>query len=90
MTQFHALGKLLYAKRAPPDSAASDRAGGRSTAAGGGGDGEGRGPLAFVPEEVLSQGGMELDWALAFLQYHCVDFYTDESGEGFRVRNVLC
>ncbi|CAN0550945.1 unnamed protein product, partial [Ectocarpus sp. 12 AP-2014] len=78
LTQFHALGKLLYAKRAPPDS---DGAGGWPMAGGGGGDGggEGRGPLAFVPEEVLSQGGMELDWALAFLQYHCVDFYTDES-----------
>ncbi|CAN0384693.1 unnamed protein product, partial [Ectocarpus fasciculatus] len=78
LTQFHALGKLLYAKRAPPDSAGCDRAGGRPTARGGDG-GEGRGPLAFVPEDVLSQGGMELDWALAFLQYHCVDFYTDES-----------
>ncbi|CBJ49197.1 conserved unknown protein [Ectocarpus siliculosus] len=78
LTQFHALGKLLYAKRVPPDS---DGAGGWPTAGGGGGDGggEGRGPLAFVPEDVLSQGGMELDWALAFLQYHCVDFYTDES-----------
>ncbi|CAB1110468.1 unnamed protein product [Ectocarpus sp. CCAP 1310/34] len=80
LTQFHALGKLLYAKRNPPDS---DGAGGWPTTGAGGerGDGgvEGRGPLAFVPEEVLSQGGMELDWALAFLQYHCVDFYTDES-----------
>ncbi|CAN0306522.1 unnamed protein product [Pylaiella littoralis] len=65
LTQFHALGKLLYAKRGPPG--------------GGAGDEEGRGPLTFVPEEVLSQGGMELDWALEFLQYHCVDFFTDES-----------
>lgn len=67
LTQFHALGKLLYAKRGPPGEGAGDE--------------EGRGPLTFVPEEVLSQGGMELDWALAFLQYHCVDFFTDESGE---------
>lgn len=72
LTQFHALGKLLYAKRGPP---------GGGGGGGGRGDGEGRGPLTFVPEEVLSQGGMELDWALAFLQYHCVDFFTDEGGE---------
>ncbi|CAM9762386.1 unnamed protein product, partial [Hapterophycus canaliculatus] len=89
LTHFHALGKLLYAKRLPsPDTAgtvaASGRAG-RSAAAvaesGGAGGEESprRGQLGFVPEEVLSQGGMELDWALAFLQYHCVDFFTEES-----------
>ena len=100
LSQFHALGKLLYAKRSPPDgsagacasaaaaaaaaSAARVAAGWPETAApvGGGGAGEGRrGQLEFVPEEVLSRGGMELDWALAFLQYHCVDFFTDEGGE---------
>ncbi|CAM9733615.1 unnamed protein product [Scytosiphon promiscuus] len=89
LTQFHALGKLLYAKRLPPpDSAdavtAFGKAGRPGTAAAGSGGAGGeeslrRGQLAFVPEEVLSQGGMELDWALAFLQYHCVDFFTDES-----------
>lgn len=93
LSQFHALGKLLYAKRSPPDdstdavsSAAARAAEGwpAMTAVGGGGDMEGRrGQLEFVPEEVLSRGGMELDWALAFLQYHCVDFFTDESGELF-------
>lgn len=92
LSQFHALGKLLYAKRSPPDDsagaaaapapAASASAAGTAKAAGGWPAGEGRrGKLEFVPEEVLSRGGMELDWAVAFLQYHCVDFFTDEGGE---------
>lgn len=55
--------------------------GGSSASAEGAAESDRRGPLEFVPEEVLAQGGMTVDSALAFLQYHCVDFYTDEDGE---------
>ncbi|CAM9283077.1 unnamed protein product [Discosporangium mesarthrocarpum] len=68
LSQFHALGKLLYAKRLPQGE--------------GGGDGEaegGRGKLSFDPEEVMSRGGMGLEWGLTFLQCHCVDFFTEEA-----------
>lgn len=74
LTQFHALGKLLHAKRLPVDV---DAGGGKRGVFG---YPEERGQLGFVPEEVLSQGGMDLDWALSFLQCHCVDFFTDDDG----------
>ena len=78
LTQFHALGKLLHAKRLPADG--SDDGGTGMEMEGVSGEGERKGRLTFIPEEVLSQGGMDLDWALAFLQCHCVDFFTDEEG----------
>lgn len=74
LSQFHALGKLLHAKRLPVDI---DRGEGKRGVLG---NPEERGQLGFVPEEVLSQGGMDVDWALSFLQYHCVDFFTDDDG----------
>lgn len=88
LSSFHALGKLLYAKRLSSAvgtvSAVENGRGGGGGGEGGAGGAEGRGALAFVPEEVLSQGGMEVDSAVAFLQYHCVDFYTDEHGKPLR------
>lgn len=83
LSQFRALGKLLYAKRLPPSAGVGgDLRGKGGGKQGGVGIAEGgeRGPLEFVPEDVLAQSGMDLGWALAFLQYHCVDFFTDEFG----------
>lgn len=62
LSPFHALGKLLYAKRRliteqPPS---------------------GRRPLLdFVPEEVVAQSGMPLFSSIYFLQGHAPDFFTD-------------
>lgn len=81
-SQFHAVGKLLYAKRVP--SAGSDaRVRPRSAVAAGTAESgeDARDPLGFVPEEVMTQSGMGLDSAIEFLQFHCVDLYTDEDGE---------
>jgi len=38
---------------------------------------DGRGPLEFVPEEVLGRIDMGLGSALTFLSYHSPDFFTD-------------
>lgn len=99
LSSFHALGKLLYAKRSSP-SPSSSKGGlaaddsktvallkGKCGGEGGVGEKRPRGQLGFVPEEVLARGGMELDSALAFLQCHCVDYFTDEDGA---LRSLPC
>ena len=68
-TAFHALGKLLYAKREPIETTKSALAN-NST------NGE-RPPLAFDPEQVLEHCDMDLGHALTYLGFHCVDFFTD-------------
>jgi hypothetical protein len=65
LSMFHTLGKLLYAKRQKVDEPPRER-----TA---------RAPLAFDPERVMEQSGMELFGAIAFLGYHSPDFFTDVS-----------
>ncbi|KAL3787880.1 hypothetical protein ACHAW5_001371 [Stephanodiscus triporus] len=85
LSAFHALGKLLYAKRKQrqPSRAAAwasvavdaspPPAGGATLTSWD----DGRGPLEFVPEEVLSRTDMGLDSAITFLSYHSPDFFTD-------------
>ena len=62
LSTFHALGKLLYAKRqqpaAPPPLPR-------------------RPPLEFVPEDVMNYSSIEPGGALAFLGYHSPEFFTD-------------
>ena len=72
---FHALGKLLYAKRktsCPPDTKESLPASLQKWD-------DGRPPIDFDPERVLEQSDMELQGSLSFLEYHSVDFFTDIS-----------
>lgn len=64
LSSFHALGKLLYAKR-------KNGVSGRNCQ---------RQPLEFDPESVVEQSDMEVSGVLHFLEYHCVEFFTD-SGE---------
>lgn len=66
LSSFHALGKLLYAKRQTSGGAAA-----AATAAGT------RSPLAFDPERVVEQSAMEVAGVLQFLEYHSVEFFTD-------------
>ena len=79
LSTFHALGKLLYAKRKPQsvqyDSDSDDEALASSAKTKKWDDG--RGLLEFVPEEILSNIDMGLDSALSFLSYHSPDFFTD-------------
>jgi cell cycle checkpoint protein len=62
LSAFHALGKLLYAKRLSnkTSSATCERP-----------------PLELGPDSVMRQNDMELGNILHFLSFHCVDFYTD-------------
>ncbi len=88
LSTFHALGKLLYAKRKQQSS--------REVAILYSDDDEAtvvaskpaatniaskwydrRGPLEFVPEDVLSRIEMGIGPALSFLSYHSPDFFTD-------------
>jgi Rad17 P-loop domain len=61
LSPFHALGKLLYAKR----RLATEEPSGR------------RPQLDFVPEDVVEQSGMPLFSSIYFLQGHAPDFFTD-------------
>lgn len=69
LSTFHALGKLLYAKRVKKEYK-------------GGGDGhsgefdEQRPPLEFDPERVLEDGDIGIAGALSFIQHHAPDFFT--------------
>jgi cell cycle checkpoint protein len=58
---FHALGKLLYAKRQKVPAK----------------DDKQRPPLEFDPEAVVEKSQMEVSGVLHFLEYHCVEFFTD-------------
>lgn len=60
LSHFRVLGKLLYAHRQECAPAA----------------GHTRPPLSFSPEDILNCSGLSTDGAAAFLQYHCVDFFT--------------
>lgn len=75
-TAFHALGKIMYAKREPITSNAS------TSSSNGGGSGRGddgfvRPPLTFDPEQVVEQCDMDLGHVLTYLEFHSVDFFTD-------------
>ena len=88
LSTFHALGKLLYAKRKQLSSrevaivysdddettaVASKPAAENITSKWY----DPRGPLEFVPEDVLSRIEMGIGPALSFLSYHSPDFFTD-------------
>eukprot|EP00956_Cyclotella_meneghiniana_P032530 scaffold89939_cov51-Cyclotella_meneghiniana.AAC.3 len=78
LSSFHALGKLLYAKRIPkcedfPPSPTSVQLSHVSKWA------DDRGQLEFIPENVLEQTDMNTGSAIAFLSYHSPDFFTDIS-----------
>jgi cell cycle checkpoint protein len=75
LSSFHALGKLLYAKRIPksedfPPSPSSLQSHFDKWD-------DGRGQLEFVPENVLDQTDMNTGSAISFLSYHSPDFFTD-------------
>ncbi|EJK49580.1 hypothetical protein THAOC_31531, partial [Thalassiosira oceanica] len=81
LSMFHALGKLLYAKRGPreEDDAGRSRFGSDpaiSEAVRRAWD-DGRPPLLFDPDRVLSTIEMGPDAGTSFVSYHCPDFHTD-------------
>lgn len=76
LSTFHALGKLLYAKRGP-----APRRRDAGTAGVAKWD-DGRGPLGFVPEDVLGRIDMGMGPALSFLACHSPDYHTDASDLG--------
>jgi len=63
LSTFHALGKLLYAKRIKVHDNASCT--------------DPRPPLEFDPERVLEDGDIGITGALSFIQHHAPDFFTD-------------
>ncbi|KAL7534070.1 hypothetical protein ACHAXR_006427, partial [Thalassiosira sp. AJA248-18] len=83
MSTFHALGKLLYAKRKPrvqydsdddlDDGLSSSSAPALARTKWD----DGRGPLDFAPDEVLNNIDMGVGSAISFLSYHSPDFFTD-------------
>lgn len=86
LSTFHALGKLLYAKRkqiSPSMTSASllnsSQATVGITTIVSGKFGEERPPLAFNPELVMDQSDIGLGGALSFLEYHSPEFFTDVS-----------
>jgi len=60
---FHAIGKILYAKRMEDSSKANKRKGTNS--------------LSYDPDDVLLKSGLDASTAEAFLQFHCVDFFSE-------------
>ena len=68
LSMFHALGKLIHAKRKPlcQDTLEETKMWD-----------DGRGPLEFDPEDILSRSGMAVGSAVSFLSYHCPDYFTD-------------
>ena len=68
LSMFHALGKLIHAKRKPlcQDTIEETKMWD-----------DGRGPLEFDPEDILSRSGMAVGSAVSFLSYHCPDYFTD-------------
>ncbi len=95
LSTFHALGKLLYAKRQENGT----KAGVGSVNSDGGvkknntiydcgnyvsyhdcaWNKDRRAPLQFDPERVLEQGDIGINGALSFVHYHSVDFFSDIS-----------
>jgi cell cycle checkpoint protein len=70
LSTFHALGKLLYAKRLAPGSEKPCSPGLEKW-------NDGRPPLDFDPERVVEFSDIELGGTLSFLGYHSVEFFTD-------------
>ncbi|KAL7501643.1 hypothetical protein ACHAWT_009455 [Skeletonema menzelii] len=68
LSMFHALGKLIHAKRKPlcQDTVEETKMWD-----------DGRGPLEFDPEDILSRSGMAVGSAVSFLSYHCPHYFTD-------------
>lgn len=68
LSMFHALGKLIHAKRKPlcQDTMEETKMWD-----------DGRGPLEFDPEDIMSRSGMAVGSAVSFLSYHCPDYFTD-------------
>ena len=75
LSSFHALGKLLYAKRIPKDEDFPPSPSSKLSLLERWDDG--RGKLDFVPENVLGQTDMNTGSAISFLSYHSPDFFTD-------------
>ena len=76
LSTFHALGKLLYAKRVPPTETSKTAPNGVDSSS----DSEmttSLPPLSFDPETVVEQSGTEVRHVLSFVAYHAVDFFTD-------------
>jgi hypothetical protein len=81
LSHFHALGKLLYAKRILPESSISSSGSSNSAAAARAAKTEAEAalgadyyklPLEFSPEDVLHRSSLSVDGAAAFLQVSCV------------------
>jgi cell cycle checkpoint protein len=68
LSMFHALGKLIHAKRKPLCQDTTEETKMWD---------DGRGPLEFDPEDILSRSGMAVGSAVSFLSYHCPDYFTD-------------
>jgi len=74
LSSFHALGKLLYAKRLPklnPPTVVRNPCMTNWD--------DGRGDLEFIPEKVLESTDMAVGSALSFVSFHSPDFFTDVS-----------
>lgn len=69
LSTFHALGKLLYAKRKPDRVRLNKRSAGKYV--------DDRHPLNFDPENVMENCTLNSMGALAFLGFHSPDFFTD-------------
>ena len=80
LSTFHALGKLLYAKRkklgSEGDSTVTARATWNSILPSHLYDS--RPSLEFVPEDVMNKSDIERSGAVSFLSYHSPEFFTDE------------
>lgn len=72
LSTFHALGRILYAKRQPMNNDTLLVQASASTV-------RVRPPLQFVPEKVMEQSDMELGGALYFLEHNSPEFFTDIS-----------
>ena len=81
LSTFHALGKLLYAKRGPREDDGGRQRNGYTAppiddAVRRAWD-DGRPPLLFDPDRVLGTIEMGPDAGTSFVSYHCPDFHTD-------------
>lgn len=72
LSTFHALGKLLYAKRKRPPSSLDNYSESKPRK-------EQRPPLEFNPELVMEQSDIGLGGALTFLGFHSPEFFTNTS-----------
>ncbi len=74
LSTFHALGKLLYAKRVdkqhPPQKGELDYHEPLWNR-------DRRPPLEFNPEQVLEEGDIGISGAISFVQFHSPDFFSD-------------